>query len=235
MGTMKFLYPYLLFITIIVLTGCEKEESERKDTAENRIRKDNVSEATKEMTEKPKETMTMELVEGSSEIGRAETATERPPLPGKEFLLVQQYDEPTAAEDLIIGKLYNVFTGEEEEDKLYNSIDVFLSSLTSAEVAENVLYKESTEDIKRQLWYHFDRGNIPDAFRIGEIFVESSEGRADIRLIGTVGRAAGEIYCRKLDDEWYISDFQIDLADLLRTYEKDGPYEPNVYRWINQY
>jgi hypothetical protein len=219
----------------VVVLSCTKERDGggEKVPVEDEVK---VSESTRRVTEKPSETMTMELVEDESPgSGKAEERQTKPPLPGKEFLLARQTGEPVAGEDLVIGKLHNVSAGTEAENRVFSGIERFLQSLTEGTLAEDAAAPEALADLKRLAGYNIERGNIPEDFRIGEIFIEGSSGRADVRLFGQPGRAAGEIYCIEENGAWLITDMQVDLAELGHSYEIEGPYEPNVYRWIHQY
>ena len=219
----------------VVLLSCTKEKGGGGETApvENETK---VSESTRKVTEKPSETMTMELVETErTAAGKAEERQSKPPLPGKEFLLARQTGGSVAGEDLVIGKLHTVFAGTEEENRVFGGIERFLRALANGSVAEDAASPDALPDLKRLAGYHIERGNIPEDFRIGEIFIEGSSGRADVRLLGRPGRAAGEIYCIEENGTWLITDMQVDLAELGHSYEIEGPYEPNVYRWIHQY
>lgn len=227
---------FFAFCSVVLLLSCTKEETGSGKSENSADGSPEVSESTRRITEKPSDTMRMELVEPAETAGAADKGKEeKPPLPGKLLLLGKQSEIKVPSEDLIIGKLHNVSAGADEENAVYRSVEQFLQALTEGRLAEAVVVPHARQDLHRLLAYHFEQGNIPEQYRIGEIFMEDAAGRADVRLLGAPGRAAGEIYCTAEEGRWLISDLQVDLSELGKPYEIEGQYEPNVYRWIHQY
>lgn len=222
-----------IFLSLLLLS-CSKETS-RKGGSSGAETGSTLTETTRELTRKPEETMTMDLLESSESEPGAEEEVPKPPLPGREFLLVVKSGQSVPGEDLVIGTLHNVYEAEQAEQNVYRIIEQFLSSLVEGAMDEDVVDPESAQYLLRLLEYHFENQNLPEDFRVGEIFIADNSGRADIRLFGGTGRAAGEIFCTETESGWYVTDLQIDLSELNEPYEIEGPYEPNVYRWIHQF
>ena len=136
-------------------------------------------------------------------------------------------------EDFKIGKLHNLRKSTNEQNIIVTTIDNFFKTLLSKKIDKNLLTSENSE-LNIRLTYYIDRGNIPTSFRVGKIIIENINiSRAYIRLFGNKGISEGEVYLKKQNGNWKISDIQIDFNNLSIEYiKKDEKYMPSIYSSI---
>ena len=88
--------------------------------------------------------------------------------------------------------------------------------------------------VKCVVAYPLAQGYVPQKYRIGKMaFERDDELRANIRLYKDEGVTEGEIYLKKADDGWKISDLQAGFTLLGRPYRKPSePFMPGSYAFL---
>ena len=137
-------------------------------------------------------------------------------------------------EDFEIGELQRP-SEDENVRAVLERIRSFQNGLASATVPSADIHPDWKNQAQRSLGFHLERGSLPDEVRVGAVEIYApGMARANIRLIGDPGVAFGEIYLKKDNDLWLVSDLQLDMGDLIAAPPiREEPYEPSVYRMMN--
>lgn len=198
----------------------EKEPFPIKRTGRDNNENDNTQETFKlEQVKQPE-------IKSSYTIGSQKYLSFLPQLPGKSI-------QP---EDFSIGSLYNEGDSSWDAVLIGGILSDFLNSLKQNKIKTSLLYEGEESELYRLLTYHLENKNIPRKYRIGEITIEDMDkGFAIVRIFGKKGRTDGEIYVRKKQNKWHISDMQINFYELEIPAEKSGEkFMPATYHWIIQ-
>ena len=156
------------------------------------------------------------------------------PVQQRDQLLSLRGGERYSPEDFEIGELQSQ-TADRDIQLILARILSFQEALSEKNISSVDIHPDWREQAQRNIGFHLERGNIPLDVRVGIVDIYlTGKARANIRFVGKPGVALGEIYLERDGDQWLISDLQIDLADLADAVsERDGLYEPSVYRLNN--
>lgn len=111
-------------------------------------------------------------------------------------------------------------------------ISNFLTKLKAGVIHQKSLNPENTVTISTYLKHNITRKNIPTDFRIGKITNENGISRCNIRLLKNKNSSEGEIYLTFQNNQWLITDIQVNLELLSRESETtDEKFRPSAYYW----
>jgi hypothetical protein len=229
-------FTVIIFI-VLSLFSCKKEDEQVESGISNQTDSGTMREESSSR-ERPQRTLTLEL-EQEQDIGKEEgevreeeaVAATLPPT-FKEKLLALRNGEPVLPEDFVIGNLQSTKPEDRDRQIVVEKAESFSRALVRGAVPEVPVHPEWRDDMKRALWYHQENSAFPKKIRIGEIIIDGSTARANMRLIGDQGRAAGELFFELAEGEWYITDIQADFSKLDRPYTRDKQFEPSIYQWL---
>ncbi|MBN2533168.1 MAG: hypothetical protein JXB88_09770 [Spirochaetales bacterium] len=139
-------------------------------------------------------------------------------------------------QDFTIGSLYNEGDSSQEARFIEEIISDFLVSLKESKIETSLLYEGEESGLYRFLTFHLEMMNIPQKYRIGKIVIEETDtGYTFVRIFGKKGKTDGEIYVKKKENKWYISDIQLNFDELEVPAEKnEEKFMPTTYQWIIQ-
>ncbi len=137
-------------------------------------------------------------------------------------------------EDFTIGPLQDGVSATRNYLRALATIRGFLDSLGKKKVDYELVVPAVKDEIKSVVSYPLSQGYVPERYRIGKIAFESDdELRADIRMYKGDGVTTGEIYLKKIEDKWLVSDLQAGFTLLAKKYEKPKqPFVPGSYRFL---
>lgn len=170
----------------------------------------------------------------ASETRSSQAVRESSPVQRRDRILSLRGGEDYVPEDYEIGALQNASV-DRNIQAVVARIRSFQSGLQQGDIPLTDIHPDWRDSAQRSLGFHLDHGHIPLDVRVGvvDIYV-AGKARANLRLIGDPGVAFGEIYLDSVDDEWLVSDFQIDMTDLAEARAKRAEqYEPSVYRLMS--
>jgi hypothetical protein len=228
----------VIICIVFSLFSCRKEDEQSGSGISNQT-DSGTSQEESSSQERPQRTLTLELeqeqdAKKDEEGGREEeTAAATLPPTFKEKLLALRNGEPVLPEDFVIGNLQSTKPEDRDEQIIAAKAESFSRSLVRGAVPEEPVHPEWRDDMKRSLWYHQENSTFPKNIRIGKIIIDGSTARANMRLIGEEGRAAGELFFELTGGEWYITDIQADFSKLDRPYTRDEQFEPSIYQWLD--
>ncbi|MBI9104645.1 MAG: hypothetical protein JEY99_19680 [Spirochaetales bacterium] len=146
---------------------------------------------------------------------------------------------PIAPEDMQIGILHVGETDAllKESRGMTEVVVSFLYALVDGKVENSLFAGESSDYLKRMMEPVAEDGLFPHSFRIGTpVLGDDGCGRINIRLFGDPGRSSGEALLCLEDEDWKITDLQINFEALAEDYNKGWDvYEPRLYRWLELY
>jgi hypothetical protein len=110
----------------------------------------------------------------------------------------------------------------------------FLSSIVDKKIDYSLVLPAVLAEMKAVIDYPLSQGYVPRKYRIGKmIFENDDELRANIRLYKDNSITEGEIYLKKHEDDWKISDLQAGFTLLGRPYQKPAkPFVPGSYEFL---
>lgn len=233
----------LAAITVIIfsLFSCVKEEDPEGGGSVPEKPEAGVSREGASSSQPPQRTLTLELEqEKDGENGKTEGQEEETPvatLPPtfKEKLLSLRNGDQVLPEDFVIGKLQSTKPEQRDQQLIVEKAELLSRALVRGAVPEGPVHPEWRDDMKRALWYYQNTSTFPDTIRIGEIIIDGSTARANVRLLGDKGRAPGELFFEMDNGEWYITDIQTDFSKLDRPYTREEQFEPSIYRWLDSH
>jgi hypothetical protein len=152
---------------------------------------------------------------------------------------------PVLPEDFEIGALADLVGIDRSTQELISVSTRFLDALQEGVVAEETLLAGVREELAISLRYYLDQELVPVTYRIGAITAESAAGGEDrqspieqrtawmnLRLFGSPGVSAGELYLERSAGRWYISDLQVDFQRMAQQYVREEEvYYPSTYGW----
>jgi hypothetical protein len=149
------------------------------------------------------------------------------PLPGPAVL----------PEDFRIGPLEDPLSADAGKRGILTVAEAFLRGLESGKVASETLLPERRAELERSLSYYLEQKLIPQGHRLGVLSIHRpADGQAtawmNLRLLGSPGTSAGELYLSEQQGRWYVSDIQIGFETLAEAAE--GPkqkFVPPAYGW----
>lgn len=151
---------------------------------------------------------------------------------GQRTLLALTKEKTVLPRDTEIGELQSTSRySEPGTERIYTIVDAFLNGLTEGRVATEMIADDWRWSLESSLEDALDEGAVPGRYRLGEIRIEGTTARANIRLLSPRGRCSGEIFLANSGPEkgWEITDFQADLYELLEDYNVYGRFEPKMY------
>jgi hypothetical protein len=148
-------------------------------------------------------------------------------------------------EDFEIGPLADLAGVSRSTQEMISVSTRFLDALQQGLVAEESLHAEVREELATSVRYYLERDLIPVTYRIGAITTESYAEEEEqtslleqrtawmnLRLFGSPGVTAGELYLERSGGRWYISDLQIDFERMGQKYVREQEqYYPSTYGW----
>ena len=234
-------------IFLILVISCVKNEEEQNTSKEPEEDIKNVTQLTMTDNEQPDKSLPDDRLEDRPEQmsrpsalneGTSEKKVEAEPLPmsSQEKLSRRRLGTRILPEDMEIGPLY---LGHLTSDNAFEAgamkvAENFLSSLLTGKVDNKYISVEDLEYI-REVMFPLENGDIElSEYRLGvPVKDENDCFRMNVRFFGEPGRTAGEVFVCKEQDDWKITDFQVDLLQLKESYIKDYEvFEPEVYRWL---
>lgn len=221
----------LFLLCLMLISGCSR--GQRSDTNLALQRAPAASQPEEPAPERAI-TLTSQKPSQSAPVPTAPVVRESRPVQQKDQILGLRGGDVYAPEDFEIGALQSYSDDRDVQDVL-SRIRSFQVALRGGSIPLEDIHPIWKEQAQRSLAFHLDRGHIPLDVRIGVVDIYMKDrARANVRLIGDPGVAFGEIYLDRSNDTWLVSDLQADLADLADVMvERDGLYEPSVYRMSN--
>ena len=179
-------------------------------------------------------TLTSQKPSQSAPVRSAPVIRESRPVQQRDQILGLRGGEVYGPEDFEIGALQS-HSDDRDVQIVLSRIRSFQAALGTGAIPLEDIHPIWKEQAQRSLGFHLDRGHIPLDVRIGVVDIYMRDrARANVRLIGDPGVAFGEIYLDRSEDTWLVSDLQADMADLADVLvEREGLYEPSVYRMSN--
>lgn len=228
-------------ITVIIfsLFSCVKDEDPPSGSAISNKSEAGASQEGKSSSERPQRTLTLELEQEQNakneqtEEQEEETAVATLPPTFKEKLLGLRNADQVMPEDFVVGKLQSTKPENRDQQMIVAKAESFSRALVRGAVPEEPVHPQWRDDMKRALWYYHNNSIFPDTIRIGEIIIDGSTARANIRLIGDGGRSSGELFFEMAGGEWYITDIQADFSKLDQPYTREEQFEPSIYQWLD--
>ena len=161
----------------------------------------------------------------------------------QKLLILESY--PVLPEDFEIGALADLVGVDRSTQEVISVSKRFLDALQEGTVAEETLLAGVREELATSLRYYLDQELIPATYRIGAITAESDAGGEDgtslfeqrtawmnLRLFGSPGVSAGELYLERSAGRWYIADLQVDFQRMAQQYVREEEvYYPSTYGW----
>jgi hypothetical protein len=137
-------------------------------------------------------------------------------------------------EDFKIGVLQDGITSSRDFLRGLDCVRKFMASIMRKKVDYSLVLPAAQAEMKAVVSYPLKQGYVPQKFRIGKmIFENDDELRANIRLYKDDGVTEGEIYLKKDDEGWKISDLQVGFTLLGRRYQKSSkPFVPGSYDFL---
>jgi hypothetical protein len=137
-------------------------------------------------------------------------------------------------EDFKIGALQDGVTSSRDFLQGLGCAGNFLDSVVKKKVDYAFVEPTIAAEIKSVIAYPMAQGYVPQRYRIGKMAFEGeNELRANIRLYRDPGVTEGELYLKKSDAGWKVSDLQAGFTLLARPYVKPGePFLPGSYKFL---
>jgi hypothetical protein len=148
-------------------------------------------------------------------------------------LLCQGAQDGTLPEDFEIGPLGAARLLGNDERAAYDAAASLLDAFIRSRVDQTVLSAGSRDALAGTISFALERGDLPVAWRMGPPRAVAQELVANIRLLGAVGSAEGEVYARREGGDLRVSDLQIDPARMRVRRDRSGrTFFPSPYRWL---
>ncbi|GEM_PF-5513620 len=170
------------------------------------------------------------------ETGKKTTPTAKNTPPGYESVRFIAAGEASFIfpKDFKLDSLEGLIDARGETSRILKRLIPFLIAMEKGKVDNDLIESEVRSDLSSTLKFHFERGNIPVSYRIGEVN-KNGEGKASVnlRLFSSVGSSEGEIYLIKKDKVWYIEGVQIDLNRLsVKEKGEKKKFDPSPFNWM---
>lgn len=233
---MKYIYSFFIcIIFILIVSSCADTKKKNPETSDNPSSTlpplETTKNTDKEPQPEPSNIINLEIKNPPPE------ATPPPRNVSKRALFAHSPQKRTMATDYKIGSLQDLFQDQIEFLKATWNLKKFLDSLTKKQIEKDLLLSEMSEELERFFIYQIEREYLPTEYRIGKAYIdENQEIRINLRLFReTQGVSEGEVYLKKENGHWLISDIQISFSLLTEKYTKDNQtFMPSSYNWLLQ-
>lgn len=147
-------------------------------------------------------------------------------LQGNDRLLTLSGASDVYPNDYAVGPLEPAQPAGRATADVRSTIVSFFSALAQGTIDTKLVSPAWRDEITRLLDYPVSQKELPESVRVGLVSIEGEQAHAAVRLARGNGRATGEIYLENSNREWYISDIQVDLSQLMVPFERSGEYDP---------
>jgi hypothetical protein len=148
-------------------------------------------------------------------------------------LLCQGAQDGNLPEDFEIGPLGAARLLADDERLAFTAAATMLDAFSRGKVDRAAIAAGSRDALAGTIAFALERGDLPVAWRLGPPRADGSELVANVRLLGAVGSAEGEIYARRESGGLLVSDLQVDPARMrIRRVKPDRTFFPSPYRWL---
>lgn len=223
----------ILSLSVLALTGCAKRPGAGSSTSQH-----------SGAAVSPRQTASPGAAAGSVTLkpvgGAGSSSSSQPPgstspggaatPEGTNRLLALRGGSPVYPSDYQIGALQPLTPAGTERGAIVRVIQKFFEGLAAGEVDTKLVSPQWKDEIVRQLSGPKRRGDLPDSVRIGIVSVEQDKAHAAIRMEKGSGSANGQIYLDRIGQGWYVSDLQVDFADLSKPAAKGPPFDPAEWK-----
>ena len=240
---------FIVCLCLILISGCtrknETSSGESASAAPETVltpagtSAEPVSAGGKPETIKPERTLSLNVENTLREGGRKITAEGQVSVPAEagfvdKATFLARISAEVMPEDMEIGPLQNQAEGENPLfPQLVRRVNDFFNAYTADKGWKSMLLPEIRIMLETALGgFNAKPGTSIVSYRLGTMTVRDDVCICNVRLFSTTGRAGGELYLEKSDETWYISDIQVDIAELQKPYTGKGKFEPSLYRWL---
>lgn len=149
---------------------------------------------------------------------------------GTDRLLALRGGSPVYPSDYEIGALQPLLPAGTERGAIVRVVRTFFDELAAGTIDTKLMSPQWKDEIVRQLSGPKKKGDLPASVRIGIVTVAQDKAHAAIRMEKGTGSAVGEIYLDRVGNGWYVSDIQVDFADLGKPAAKGPPFDPAEWK-----
>ena len=134
--------------------------------------------------------------------------------------------------DFKIGKLEPELELSKTDRSILFTTKKFITGLQKGTIDKKTINPDDYDSLKKLSLYYFNKSYKFKSYRLSTIN-RTGENTVTVncRLFGSPGTAEGQLYLKRTENGWFITDVQIDIKQITKTREKEV-FVPNSYSWI---
>lgn len=134
--------------------------------------------------------------------------------------------------DFKIGGLQPEIDISKEDRDILTPVKEFLDDFRDRTINKEAVNPDDYQSIKKLYSYYLKESGQVKSYRIGSINrPDKQTATVNSRLFGLKGSTEGQLYLKRKDGKWLITDVQLNLNQL-SVKQKKEKFVPNSYSWI---